>query len=279
MKLAELLKKTPSLPVTPEVLPKLIRIMKDPDNGAEEIMGVISTDPSIVAGVLKLANSSIYAPPSPVTDLNEAVTLLGNKEIYRIVSNVASSSFLDGELKSLEIGKGGLWTHSLAVAIVMETIAENESDFEGLPYTLGLLHDIGKLVLHHAYGECYNRVFQGVETENLSLNQAETALFGFDHALVGGEMLKEWGFPEEIYVPVRYRYTPENAGQFRKMSDALQIANWAAGVIGCNVGRDTWALDMENLTTDIDEIALHRGIIEAQERMQQAKQALSAGSN
>ena len=27
--------------------------MKDPDKGAEEIMSVISTDPSIVAGVLK----------------------------------------------------------------------------------------------------------------------------------------------------------------------------------------------------------------------------------
>jgi len=251
--------------------------MKDPDKGTEEIMSVISTDPSIVAGVLKLANSSLYAPPNPVTDLNEAVSLLGIKEIYRIVSNVTSSSLLDGELTSLEIGKGGLWTHSLAVAIVMETIAENESDLQGLPYTLELLHDIGKLVLHHAYGECYNRVFQGVETENLSLNQAETALFGFDHALVGGEMLKEWGFPEEIYTPVRYQYTPEKAGPLRKMSDALQIANWAAGVIGCNDGRDTSALNMENLSTDIDKITLQRGVIEAQERMQQAK--LSAGSN
>ena len=279
MKLAELLKKTPTLPVAPEVLPKLTRIMKDSDTGADEIMKVISTDPSIVAGVLRLANSSMYAPPSPVTDLNEAVSLLGIKEIYRIVSNVASSSFLDGELTSLEIGKGGLWTHSLAVAVVMETIVENESDLEGLPYTLGLLHDIGKLVLHHAYGECYNRVFKGVETENVPLNQAETALFGFDHALVGGEMLKEWGFPEEIYIPVRYQYAPEKAGSLRKMSDALQVANWAAGVIGCNDGRDTWALNMENLSIDIEEIALQRGIIEAQERMQQTKQALSAGTN
>lgn len=279
MKLAELLKSTPSLPVTPEVLPKLTLIMKDSDTGADEIMSVISTDPSIVAGVLKLANSSLYAPPSPVTDLGEAVSLLGIKEIYRIVSNVASSSFLDGELTSLEIGKGGLWTHSLAVAIVMETIAENESELEGLPYTLGLLHDIGKLVLHHAYGECYERVFKGVETENLSLNQAETALFGFDHARVGGEMLKEWGFPEEIYIPVRYQHAPEKAGPWRKMSDALQIANWAAGVIGCNDGRDTWALSMENLSTEIDEISLQRGIIEAQERMQQARQALASGSN
>ncbi len=178
----------------------------------------------------------------------------------------------------MEISKGGLWTHSLAVAIVMETIVENESDLEGLPYTLGLLHDIGKLVLHHAYGECYDRIFKGVETENLSLNQAETALFGFDHALVGGEILKEWGFPEEIYIPVRYQYSPEKAGALRKMSDALQIANWAAGVIGCNDGRDTWALTIESLSTEIDA-TLHAAIIEAQERIQQARQALLDGPN
>ena len=146
-------------------------------------------------------------------------------------------------------------------------------------YTVELLHDIGKLVLHHTYGNCLNRVFQGFETEDLSLNQAETALFVFDHALVGGEMLKEWGFQEEIYIPVRCQYTPEKTGPLRKMSDDLQIANWAAGAIGYNDGRNTWALDMENLFTDIDDITLPRGIVEAQEGMEQAKQALSAGSN
>jgi len=63
------------------------------------------------------------------------------------------------------------------------------------------------------------------------------------------------------------------------MSDALQIANWAAGVIGCNDGRDTWALNMENLSTEIDETSLQIAIIEAQERMQQARHALAAGPN
>ena len=96
--------------MTPGVLPKLIRIMRDPNKGSEEIMSAISTDPSIVAGVLKLANSSLYAPPNPMMDLSETVSLFGIKEIYRIVSNVTTSSFLDGELTSLEIGKGGLWT-------------------------------------------------------------------------------------------------------------------------------------------------------------------------
>ena len=44
-------------------------------------MSAISADPSIVAGVLKLANSSLYAPPNPMTDLSETVSLLGIKEI------------------------------------------------------------------------------------------------------------------------------------------------------------------------------------------------------
>ena len=70
MKLVDLLKKTSSLPVTPGVLPKLIRIMRDSNKGSEEIMSAISTEPSIAAGPLKLANSSLQAPPNPMTDLS-----------------------------------------------------------------------------------------------------------------------------------------------------------------------------------------------------------------
>ena len=70
MKLVDLLKKTSSLPVILGVLPKLIRIMRDSNKGSEEILSAISTEPSIVAGVLKLANSSLQAPPNPMTDLS-----------------------------------------------------------------------------------------------------------------------------------------------------------------------------------------------------------------
>jgi HD-like signal output (HDOD) protein len=65
MKLAELLKNTPSLPVTLEVLAKITRIMKDSDTGAHEIISVISTDPLIVAGVLKLENYEPLHPCKP----------------------------------------------------------------------------------------------------------------------------------------------------------------------------------------------------------------------
>jgi len=279
MNLSELIQKTKALPAAPEILPKLIKMMKDSDTDASEVVSLITTDPSIVSGVLKLANSSLYAPPSPVTDVAEAVALLGIREVYRIVSSVTSNSFLDGELSSMEIQKGGLWTHSLAVALIMEIIAEDRSDLEGLPYTLGLLHDIGKLALHHARGEVYTEIFKEVETEKISVNAAESRKLGFDHAQVGAYMLEQWNFPREVYLPIRYQYSPQDAEEYKELAGALQVANWAAGVIGCNDGRDTWALDMASDAFAIDATTLEQAVLEGQERVEKAKMALATGPN
>lgn len=279
MNLSDLVKNTKALPAAPEILPKLIEMMQNSDTDAGDVVILIATDPSIVTGVLKLANSSLYAPPNPVTDLSEAVSLLGIREIYRIVSAVTSNSFLDGELSSMDIQKGGLWIHSLAVAHIMEIIAEASSPLDGLPYTLGLLHDIGKLALHHACGEAYTDIFKEIETENVSINRAETRRLGFDHAQAGSQMLEEWNFPKEVFLPIRYQYSPYEAGEFKELAGALQVANWAAGVIGCNDGRDTWALDMASDAFPIDEATLERAILEAQDRVQKAKLAVISGSN
>ncbi len=279
MNLTEIIRDTVALPAAPEILPKLLKITKDPNADAGDIVSLISTDPSIVSGVLRLANSSLYTPPSPITELDEAVALLGIQEVYRIVNAVTSDALLDGELSSMEIKKGGLWTHSLAVALMMEIIAKDHSPTGGLPYTLGLLHDIGKLALHHACGESYSDIFDRVETERISINAAESEAFGFDHAEVGAKMLEEWDFPEEVFLPIRYQYAPNSAPEFKELAGALQVANWAAGAMGCNDGRDTWALEMTPSAFRIDSESLEVAIIEGKDRLESAKRALIAGAN
>ncbi len=274
MNLSELVKNTKALPPAPEILPKLVAIMQNYDTDSSEIVSLINTDPSTVTGVLKLANSSLYASSNPITELSEAVSLLGIREVYRIVTAVTGNSFLDGELSSMEIPKGGLWTHSLAVALIMEIIAEDCSDLTGLPYTLGLLHDIGKLAIHHACGDRYIEIFQEIETEQVPINRAESRKLGFDHAQVGAKMLEEWNFPKEVYIPVLHQFTPDEALEFKELAGALQVANWAAGAIGYNDGRDSWALDMTNDAFKIDETTLERALLEGQDRVEKAIRAL-----
>lgn len=279
MTLNELIASTDSLPPAPEVLPKLVRIMQDPDTDSNDVVELISTDPGIIAGVLKLSNSGAYSPPSPVTDLNDAVNLLGIKEVYRIVSLVTSGEFLDGALPSMDIKKGCLWEHSLAVALLMDIIAKDITEMEGLPYTLGMLHDIGKLLMHLGCGESYVDIFKKVETERLSLDKAEDEKLGFDHARAGATMLEEWNFPEEITVPIRYQYNPDEAPSHKELAGALHVANWAAAVIGSNEGRDSWAIEMKQSSFEIDDQTLQLAILEAREKLEKARNAINAGTN
>ncbi len=280
MTIEELIKNTESLPPAPEVLPKLIKIMKDPDTDSNDVVQLIATDPAITSGVLRLSNSGAYSPPSPVTDLNEAVAMLGIKEVYRIVNLVSSGDYLDGALPSMDIGKGSLWQHSLAVALIMDQIGKTHTDMEGLPYTLGLLHDIGKLGLHLGCGEEYVNVFKKVETERLSVCKAEEKTFGFDHAVAGSKMLEEWSFPDYVHQPIRYQYEPMNAPEeHRALAGALHVANWGAAVIGCNDGRDAWALEMVEGAFAIEQKELELGILRAQESLEKAKKALAVGAN
>lgn len=280
MTVEELIQNTDTLPPAPEVLPKLVKIMKDPDTDANDIVQLISTDAAIMAGVLKLSNSGAYSPPSPVTDIQDAVAMLGIKEVYRIVNLVSSGDYLDGALPSMDIGKGSLWAHSLAVALIMDQISKDITDLEGLPYTLGLLHDIGKLGMHLGCGEQYVNIFKKVETERLSLDKAESQTLGFDHALAGSKMLEEWSFPEEVYIPIRYQYNPVEAPEeHRQLAGALHVANWGAAVIGCNDGRDSWALDMIEGAFDIDQSKLELAILNARDHLEKARQALQVGAN
>ena len=274
MTIDELIGNIDTLPPAPEVLPKLVKIMQDPDTDSNDVVQLIQTDPSIVTGVLRLSNSGAYSPASPVTDLHDAVSMLGIKEVYRIVNLVTSGEYLDGALPSMDIRKGGLWEHCLAVALIMDIIARDVSDMEGLPYTLGLLHDIGKLMIHLGAGEKYVDVFKTVETERMSICKAEEKSLGFDHAAAGAKVLEDWGFPEEVFIPIQYQYNPNDAPKYKELAGALHIANWASSVMGCNEGRDSWAIDMDNNAFQIDEVTIELAIIEAQERLAKAKAAI-----
>lgn len=279
MNISELIETTESLPPAPEILPKLVEIMRDPDADSNDVVALISTDPAIIAGVLKLSNSATYSPPSPVTDLHDAVNMLGIQTVYRIVNMISGSEFLDGSLSSMAINKGGLWEHSLAVALMMDQIGKDLCDVEGLPYTLGLLHDVGKLLMHFGCGDQYTSVFKIVETERVSINNAENKAFGFDHARAGSQMLEEWNFPKEIYLPIRYQYAPKEAPEFKELAGALHVANWGASVIGCNDGRDSWALDMVEGAFDIDETTIELALLETKVGLDKAKQTLANGQN
>src|SRR5688572_7702587 len=73
------------LPVLPEATARVMALCEDEKTNARAIEGVLERDPSLAAHVLKVANSSAYAPKEPIVSLQQAVSRLGMAAIRNIV--------------------------------------------------------------------------------------------------------------------------------------------------------------------------------------------------
>ncbi|HJO07074.1 MAG TPA: HDOD domain-containing protein [Chloroflexota bacterium] len=86
------------------------------DTSGEEIFDLMKTDPALTARVLRIVNSAFYGPLRQITDIDNAVMLLGQKTIRNLVPTATMDRLSAQGVKGYGIGKGGLFGHSLVVA-------------------------------------------------------------------------------------------------------------------------------------------------------------------
>ncbi len=246
MNVQELVSTVKSLPPAPRVLVRLLEVVRDPDADSDRVLEVLQMDAALTAEVIRTANTAYFSASSSVSSLDEAVARLGYLEVYRMAARIPAGKMFSGAIDSMGLAAGELFEHSLACAIVTDELGQRIELESGLAYTTGLLHDIGKLVLHERCADKYDQVFTRIEAEQMTLIDAERAVLGFDHAEVGGALLEYWKFPPDIHNAVRFQYDPKSCPEPKFLAASLLIANWAAGALGCNHGRDVWAISIDD---------------------------------
>jgi putative nucleotidyltransferase with HDIG domain len=194
------------LPTLPAVVPRLLALMDDPKCTVGHITDAISHDAALTAKILKVANSAYYGFPQEISTLERAVALLGFNMVKSLAISVGViKNMMSGKRDSRDFPWEGLWVHSLAVGTGMKMLAErggNRDDAEYL-FVVGLLHDMGKIVLDQFFQEDFARILaKARNTENGLLYRHEREIIGLDHGEVGGILLERWKFPERIRGPV-----------------------------------------------------------------------------
>jgi HD-like signal output (HDOD) protein len=124
-------------------------------------------------------------------------------------------------------------------------------------FTVGLLHDIGKLILGQVLvGPLQADIRQRIEQEHISRSEAEKMVIGTDHSEVGGCLLQEWCLPGEIVEAVANHHHPVLEPHPR-FSVVTHLANCIAHLSGSAPGWDGYAVRMDarvgtavNLTSD-----------------------------
>ena len=91
-----------------------------------------------------------------------------------------------------------------------------------------LLHDVGKLVLVHAYPGYPRQVHGDARTPEERIHRERREL-GVDHALVGGVLARRWGLPKAIASVIERHHAEDCDGEAALVRLADMLAHYALG--------------------------------------------------
>ena len=210
-RLAHALTLVQGLPPLSAMVRHLLASVSTPDDGASlaEIASLIEKDPVTAGKVLALANSAFYARSVPILSIRHAVSRLGLNAIRNLVLSVSISGLWNRIPTALAWSTSRFNTHSIATAILSETIASALAPEKmELAFLAGLFHDLGRLiiaVLLSKEEEAFQRLLQ---TEHDGLEEAEIELLGFSHPELSAAIVASWKLPAAIEAAVRFHENP-----------------------------------------------------------------------
>lgn len=256
-----------NLPPTPRILPKLQKLLRDPDSSIHDIISLVKVDAPMTAQIVRLSNSAYYNTGERVQSLEEAVNRLGFREVYRVTSVAAAHQVMGEALPLYNMGKGELLEGCVSTAVLMVEIGSRARRMDlDAAYTTGLLHSIGKVIINQYFLKHGLELYGNTSGETIDM-MWERKLLGFDHAAAGAAILEKWKFPEEILVPVRCQLEPLTAPAHKAWTCQLYIARMISPLLRTKPGTspnldelqieqeilDSAGIDMEKLREAADD--------------------------
>lgn len=215
------------LPAAPSSLIALTAAMARPNSCTQDVAAVVEGDPSLCSKILQLVNSSFFGLARRVSTATEAVTLLGLTNVRSVTLAVEAMNAFKTTSREKQKALEEIRSHSEATAAVAAAIAKRVGLSPQEAYTLGILHDIGHLVL--------------LSTE------APEAL-SIEPELAGAYLLAVWGLPLSMGEAVAYHHAPaqlEHVGI--ELLDVVHAANHLASAFLPNPIEKSQPLDLSYL--------------------------------
>ena len=200
---------------------RLLSLTRNGHAASADVVAAVESDVALIIAVLRLANG-VGVGRGRVDTVVGAVELLGGERVQGLASRVRTFDFFE-RASVWDAAPERFRLHALATQHAADRVAA-EVGYENrdrLTVT-SLLHDVGKLVLIHAYPGYPGQVHRGARTPEERIHQERREL-GVDHALVGGVLVRRWGLPASVASPIERHHDPEAEGEaaFIRLADML----------------------------------------------------------
>ena len=186
-----------NVPSKPQLLTDVQRICAQDEPDMGELSDVIAHDIGLSSAILKTINSPSFGMNRAISDIQQAVMLLGFNAVSTLVAGILIKQSFKGEAA---ISFERLWDNASLVADTMVYIGKNiehKIPPENL-YTTGLFHDCGIAAMSMKYTDYRNTLIEANQREDIRLVELEDQRYASNHAIVGYFITSAWAIPRDI---------------------------------------------------------------------------------
>ncbi len=221
-----IVKEIDTLPRFPENIVYLQKLTGDPESNISEIARIISSDPVLVAELLKLVNSPIYRVAKRIENVSQAIKLIGMRALRNILYSYGTQVILGTKYKTMK----ELWEHSNKVASYAHAIARNHGskpDVLDDVFVGGILHDFGKIILASLHPNVLDRIKRFCMEKGIQAQLLEDMSVGLNHAAAGAKIAEKWNFPDQLVYAIRAHHEPAiSPEEYRSIVYPVYLANF-----------------------------------------------------
>lgn len=224
--------KVEGLPSLPSSLNKVIKLCKSKDSKIEDISREIQKNPALTTELIKLSNAAVYMQRKRITNIEDAIRVIGSNNIINIIYGVSSRSIVEATFPKVE----SEWEHANKTSAYAIQIAKDYGYNKAISTVGvgGLLHDIGKFVMLSIENQQLDEINNLIKLRNSEASRSiEELSIGISHSEIGAFIARKWNFPPVLEAIIEYHQQPYLAPEeFRDEVAIVYLANMMTNKLG-----------------------------------------------
>ncbi|MBW2410824.1 MAG: HDOD domain-containing protein [Deltaproteobacteria bacterium] len=209
-KIQKLVSRIESLPSLPSLYIEITEELQAANTSFNKVGEIIAKDVGMTAKILQMVNSAFFGLRRQISNPRDAVSYLGFETIKSLVLSAKIFSQFD-QKKLPGFSLDGLWNHSMMTGTFAKIVAELEGQAKEViddAYMVGLLHDLGKLILVQNLSDSYQEALEAASKDNRALWEVESEMLGATHAEIAAYLMGLWGIKYPVVEAIAFHHTP-----------------------------------------------------------------------
>jgi putative nucleotidyltransferase with HDIG domain len=217
-----------TFPALAESRNRVLRLVREDRTSVGEVVAAVESDVAMLVTVLRLANRMAGKKKGKIAAVPEAVELLTPEGVEQMASRIRVFDFFE-RIPGWDSAPEQFRLHAVATQAAADRLAR-VLDYPKRDelLTSALLHDIGKLVLVHAYPAYPAQIHGQARTPEERVHRERREL-GVDHALVGGVLARRWGLPNSLAAAIERHHSDDAEGAAAMVRLAEMLAHYGHG--------------------------------------------------